>query len=191
MANNKIIYGGQVLIDLTGDTVTADKVAKDITFHDMAGNLVSGTNTFDSDTTDATATMAEVLNTKTFYARGAKITGSMPNRGGVEGTISDSEVAYQIPQGYHDGSGTVSISEAEKAKLTSANIRKGVTILGTTGELETDTERPAPSPTITPTNAQQVIVPGEGYTCFTQFTVGAIPYASELNSAGGYTVTIG
>ena len=30
MAINKVIYGGDVLIDLTGDTVTADKLAKEI-----------------------------------------------------------------------------------------------------------------------------------------------------------------
>lgn len=51
MANlykNKVIYGGNVLIDLTGDTVTADKVASGLKFHDKTGAQVTGTNTFDS-----------------------------------------------------------------------------------------------------------------------------------------------
>ena len=29
---NKVVYGGRTLVDLTGDTATADKVLKDLTF---------------------------------------------------------------------------------------------------------------------------------------------------------------
>ncbi len=36
MAYNKIIYGGKTLIDLTGDTVTADRLLKGTTAHDMS-----------------------------------------------------------------------------------------------------------------------------------------------------------
>lgn len=43
MANNKIIYGSNTLIDLTSDTVTADKLAEGYTAHDKAGNLITGT----------------------------------------------------------------------------------------------------------------------------------------------------
>jgi hypothetical protein len=43
MPRSKIIYGDEVLIDLTGDTVTANALAKGITAHDKAGNLVTGT----------------------------------------------------------------------------------------------------------------------------------------------------
>lgn len=42
MANmnvNKVIYGGDVLIDLTGDSVSADKVLKGITAHDGSGKV--------------------------------------------------------------------------------------------------------------------------------------------------------
>ena len=43
MANlnvNKVIYGGDVLIDLTGDSVSADKILKGITAHDKSGAKV-------------------------------------------------------------------------------------------------------------------------------------------------------
>lgn len=43
MAKNKIIYGGNTLIDLTSDTVTADKLAEGYTAHDKAGNVITGT----------------------------------------------------------------------------------------------------------------------------------------------------
>lgn len=48
MANmnvNKVIYGGDVLIDLTGDSVSADKVLKGITAHDKSGAKITGTCT--------------------------------------------------------------------------------------------------------------------------------------------------
>lgn len=38
MAINKVIYGGETLIDLTGDTVTADKILSGFTSHDGGGS---------------------------------------------------------------------------------------------------------------------------------------------------------
>lgn len=38
MAINKVIYGGETLIDLTGDTVTADKILSGFTAHDKGGS---------------------------------------------------------------------------------------------------------------------------------------------------------
>ena len=37
MAINKVIYGGRTLIDLSGDTVTADKILDGFTAHDKKG----------------------------------------------------------------------------------------------------------------------------------------------------------
>lgn len=130
---NKVVYDGEVLIDLTADTITADKVAKGITAHDKSGALVTGTSTKDSDTTDATVAVAEMLTGKTAYARGSRITGTMPNNGAVSGNISTKAGAYTVPQGYHDGSGKVAISNAEQAKIIAGNIKSGVNILGVTG----------------------------------------------------------
>ena len=94
MAINKVIYGGDVLIDLTGDTVTADKLAKGVTAHDASGATITGTNTYDADTQDATAAVAEILTGKTAYVRGKKITGTMKNNGGVKGTITTRSGSY-------------------------------------------------------------------------------------------------
>ena len=46
MAVNKIIYNAQVLIDLTNDTVAADKLLAGVTAHDKSGAAVTGTLTF-------------------------------------------------------------------------------------------------------------------------------------------------
>lgn len=43
MAINKIIYGGETLIDLTEDTVTPETLAKGATAHDKTGAAIVGT----------------------------------------------------------------------------------------------------------------------------------------------------
>ena len=113
MANlnvNKVIYGGDVLIDLTGDSVSADKILKGITAHDKSGAKITGTCTFDSDTSEDTAAVAEILVGKTAHARGSKLTGTMKNNGAVKGTISTVAGEYTVPQGYHDGSGNFTLA---------------------------------------------------------------------------------
>lgn len=187
---NKVVYGSTVLIDLTADTVTADKILASYTAHDQSGAMITGTCDFDVNSGDATVQVAEMLDGKTAYARGAKLTGTMPNKGAVTLTISNVDDSISIPQGYHDGSGKVSILSTEQAKLIASNIKQGITILGVTGTLEPSSSVKVHSKTATPTTSQQVILPDEGYDYLSQVTVNAIPYVETDNSAGGKTVTI-
>lgn len=191
MAISKVVYGGNTLIDLTADTIKADKLLEGYTAHGADGEPITGTCTFDADTQDATATDAEILNGKIAYVRGVKVTGKMKSNGAVSGTISSKAGKYTVPQGYHDGSGTVQIDATEQAKLTPANIREGVTILGVAGTMSPNEGEKAQEKTVTPTTAVQTVVPDEGYTCLSSVTVNAIPYEETDNSAGGKTVTIG
>ena len=188
---NKVIYVGKTLIDLTADTVTADKVLEGITYDDKSGASGTGTCTYDSDTSDATVAVAEILTGKTAYARGAKITGTMPNKGSVTGNISAKAQKFTIAQGYHDGSGYVQIATTEQEKLIATNIRQGVTILGVEGSMSGSEGVVAQSKTVTPTTTTQTVMPDDGYTHLSQVTVNPIPYAESDNSAGGKTVTIG
>lgn len=188
---NKVVYGGTVLIDLTGDTVTADKVLTGYTAHDKSGETITGTCNYDVNSEDATVAVAEILTGKTAYARGSKITGTMPNNGAVTKTISTKTQEVSIAQGYHDGSGKVSISSTEQAKIIPTNIRDGVTILGITGTMSGTEGARAQAKTVTPTTAVQNVLPDDGYNYLSQVTVNAIPYVESDNSAGGTTVTIG
>ena len=190
MAYNKIIYGGRTLIDLTADTITPDTLAKNVTAHDKSGAPITGTNTYDSDTQDATAAVAEILSGKTAYVRGSKLTGTMKNNAAVTGTISTKAQEYTIAHGYHDGSGKVSIASTEQAKLIPDNIRDGVTILGVAGTMSGTEGANPQAKTVIPTTEEQEVLPDEGYNYLSQVTVAAIPYEETENSAGGKTVTI-
>ena len=189
---SKVVYGGKTLIDLTADTVTADKLLSTYTAHDKSGAPIIGSCTFDADTSDATAAVAEILAGKTAYVNGNKLTGTMKNNGAVTGTISKKAEAYSIPIGYHDGSGKVSISSTEQAKIIATNIRAGVSILGVTGTMSGTEGAKAQAKTATPSTTQQTILPDSagGYNYLAQVTVEPIPYTESENAAGGTTVTI-
>lgn len=190
MANNKIIYFGETLIDLTSDTVTADKILTGFTAHDKSGEIITGTCDFDSNTEDATITVAEMLDGKTAYARGSKLVGTMPNKGAVIGTISTKDGAYTIPMGFHDGSGSVGIDGTEQEKLIPGNIKSGVTILGVEGTYGGEAIN-VQSKTVSPGKTSVTVLPDEGYDYLSQVTVNAITYTTSTNAAGGTTVTIG
>ena len=190
---NKVIYGGDTLIDLTNDDVTRADVVSGKYFHLPTGERTTGTNTYDADTSDATATAAEILASKTAYVNGSKLTGTMTNRGAVSGTISTVAGEYTVPAGYHDGSGKVAIDSTEQAKLIATNIRSGVTILGVAGSMSGSENVSATSATVTPYTTAQTIIPSDlgNYNSITQINVSAIAYTETDNAAGGVTVTIG
>lgn len=192
-AISKVVFGGNTLIDLTQDTVVADKLLQGYTAHGADGNVVTGTCTYDSNTQDATASDSEILVGKTAYIKGSKKTGTMPNNGAVTGTITTVDGQYTIPQGYHDGAGKVQIDSNEQAKLIPNNIREGITVLGITGTMSgTESARPQ-AKEVTPSSIQQIILPDseQGYNYLSQVTVKPIPYVETENTAGGMTVTIG
>ena len=115
---NKVIFGNTVLIDLTADTVTADKILASYTAHDASGAIITGTCDFDVNSQDATVKVAEMLDGKTAYAKGTKLTGTMPNNGAVSLTISTLDQEVSIAQGYHDGSGKVQFRILKKQNLS-------------------------------------------------------------------------
>ena len=188
--NKVVLSSGETLIDLSGDTADAAHVLKGSTFHDKSGAPKTGTCTYDSDTSEDTVAVAEILVGKTAHARGVKITGTMPNNGAVSGSIATKDGQYTIPQGFHDGSGKVGIASTEKAKLIPGNIKSGVEVLGVTGSYSGESIN-AQTKSVTPSFTQQVVQPDDGYDYLSTVTVAAIPVAYADNAAGGRTVTIG
>ena len=195
MANNPYVNqvglaDGTVLIDLTPDTAVAADVKSGRYFHLATGERVQGTNTYDSDTTDADATASEILYGQTAYVNKNKITGEMPNNGAVAGVISTKAGTYTVPAGYHNGLGSVGIDSTEQAKIIATNIKSGVEILGVEGTYSGEAVS-ATSVNVTPYLTAQTILPPTGYDYISQVNVAAITITESDNAAGGKTVTIG
>lgn len=196
MANeyiNKVVNGetGDVLIDLTGDTlIQASQLVSGIKAHARSGAVITGTNTNDADTSDANATASQILSQATAYVQGSKVTGTMTNNGAVSGTISSRDQTYTVPTGYHDGSGVVQISSAERAKIIPGNIKQGIVLLGQTGTYSGEGVN-LQSKTVTSSFTAQTVTADSGYDALSQVTVNAMPYSEVDNSAGGKTATFG
>lgn len=187
---NKVVYGADTLIDLTGDDVAASDVLSGKLFHLPTGEPKAGTCTYDADTSDATAVAAEILATKTAYKNGSKLEGTMPNRGAVTLEIDDVSDELTIANGYHDGSGKAKLAAAEVAKLLPGNIKDGVRILNVLGTY-TGEGVTAQTKSATPYTTAQVILPDSGYDYLAEVDIAAIAYVETDNAAGGKTATIG
>lgn len=103
---------------------TSGKVISSVTVAAIPGNYI--------DTTDATATAATILDGETAYVGGVKVEGSMPNNGAVEKTLTVTETSYTVPEGYHNGEGTVIIVPEQKTVQPS---RSEQNVTPTTGKV--------------------------------------------------------
>lgn len=188
---NKVVYGGETLIDLTSDTIIVSKLLSGYTAHDKSGAPITGTCTFDADTSDANAVASELLLNKTAYVNGNKVTGTMPNNSNNNVTVS-SVGGTTIPIGFYDGSGKAVIDSTSLGNLAANNIRRGISILGVTGTLSPEDQLVVGAATATPyTTAQTITAASLDLDYITQVTVAAIAYTETDNQQGGKTVTIG
>lgn len=196
MANNEYVNqvglaDGTILIDLTTDTAERADVLSGKYFHLKTGERVAGTCTYNADTSDANASASEILQGRTAYVNGNKITGEMPNNGAVNGVIATKDGTYTVPAGYHNGLGSVGIDATEQAKIIASNIKSGVSILGVVGDYSGEAVT-AGAVSATPYLTAQTILPSSiSKDYISQVDIAPITIVESDNSAGGKTVTIG
>lgn len=196
MANNQYVNqvglaDGTILIDLTTDTAERADVLSGKYFHLKTGERVAGTCTYNADTSDANASASEILNGRTAYVNGNKITGEMPNNGAVSGTISTKDGSYVVPAGYHNGLGSVSIDSTEQAKIIASNIKSGVSILGVVGDYSGEAVTAGAVSAVPYLTAQTILPSSISKDYISQVDIAAIAITESDNAAGGKTVTIG
>lgn len=119
-------HNGKGTVSVTVETKSATPTKEEQTITPTEGSLLSSVTVGAIpaeyvDTTDGTATAAQILTGRTAYVAGEKVTGTMPNNSPAA-TVLDTETAsYTIPAGYHDGTGSVSLSlETKSATPTKA-----------------------------------------------------------------------
>lgn len=196
MANNQYVNqvglaDGTILIDLTTDTAERADVLSGKYFHLKTGERVAGTCTYNADTSDANASASEILNGRTAYVNGNKITGEMPNNGAVSGTISTKNGTYVVPAGYHNGLGSVGIDSTEQAKIIASNIKSGVSILGVVGDYSGEAVTAGAVSAVPYLTAQTILPSSISKDYISQVDIAAIAITESDNAAGGKTVTIG
>ena len=81
--------------DKTGSSLTSNS-----TVDEMAA-IINSIKTLEQATADANATASNILVDKTAYVNGAKITGTMPNKGTVTQSLS-ANGSLTLPKGYYD-----------------------------------------------------------------------------------------
>lgn len=119
-------HNGSGTVSITTETKSATPSKKQQTVTPTEGSVLSSVTVNAipaeyADTSDATATAAQILTGQTAYVDGEKVTGTMP-KNSPAATVLDTETAsYTIPAGYHDGTGSVSLSlETKSATPTKA-----------------------------------------------------------------------
>ena len=199
MAVNKVVYGTTVLVDLTEDTVTPDKLAKGETAHDAAGEPITGTMETGIDTSDATATAGEILKNKTAYVKGKKVTGTLRyypespaiySNGYLTGDVAnvsvityrgqkyltitssniENPVAYLKDSQVYCGTLLSNLGDAAASDVAEGKTFTSIEGLKVTGTAKASTPT-LQEKTITPSSAEQTVTPDPGYDGLSSVTV--------------------
>ena len=147
--------GGSVSISTTEQNkIVAGNIKKGVTILGVAGTYTS----------DATATAANILSDKTAYVNGAKISGTMTNRGAVTPTALNPGVSYTIPAGYHNGNGKVTARALSNQAKSPTEITVGTAITPDSGKdgLSSVTIPNNATITVASNNTLNITVPGNG-----------------------------
>ena len=103
-------------------TPTDGKVLSKVTVAAIPSNF--------KDITNVDAVASNVLSGKTFVNSTGEVSGTMVNNGAISQALSTSITSYTVPSGYHNGSGTVSLTLETKSATPSTSSQNVVPTSG-------------------------------------------------------------
>lgn len=119
IASGQYLNGTQTI---KGDSnLTAGNIRSGVKIFNVTGSYAGSSSSGGTDTSDATATAANILSGKTAYVNGSKVTGTMTNNGAVAKTMTTNG-SYTIPAGYHNGSGKVTVNVSSSSGSSTNNV---------------------------------------------------------------------
>ncbi|MDN4600051.1 hypothetical protein P5G61_02335 [Paenibacillus sp. F6_3S_P_1C] len=158
--------GAVALKDQKGVAYTAGKLVagKPYTFRKVGSDFLA-----DSGSSSGTAQPAQVLAGATFGNDNGDQVGTMPNNGAVTQNITTQNGTYTVPEGYHNGTGTV---RAAITNLSAGNIKSGVSVGGVAGSFTGNSY------------VNNVLLPGRGsINIDVGFTYNSVFASSDANTA--------
>lgn len=154
----------------TAAGLTPEKIVSGNTILGVEGTATS------LDTSDATATIKDILENKTAYVNGEKLTGTMANNGDLVVTPNTDEQDHSA--GYYNSVQVRPVTATVDENIKAENIKSGVSILGVSG---TVTELNGHELEVTPATEQKIITPEENYNAITKVTVDAVTSSIDSN----------
>ena len=131
-------HNGSGSVSITTETKTATPTKSEQSITPTTGNVLEKVTVGAIPdeyqvVTGVTATAEHVLEDDVFVnTEGEEVVGTMPNNGSVSQTLDTGTTSFQIQAGYHDGTGSVSISLEEK---TATPTKSAQTITPTAGKV--------------------------------------------------------
>lgn len=151
--------------------LTAEKLVKGNTILGVEGTASAGL-----DTSDANATIKDILENKTAYVNGEKLTGTMTNNG--DKVIVPNTDEQDFSAGYYNSVQVRPVTATVDENIKAENIKVGIDILGVSG---TVVELNGHELEVTPSTKQKVITPEENYNAITKVTVSAVTSEIDAN----------
>ena len=100
----------------------------------MDTSIDSGSTDKDGNTAEGSASKNEILKGFGAWVDGELVVGTMPNNGFVSKILDTSNTSYTIPEGYHNGSGTINVVPESK-NVTSLNTNGEASVSASTGKV--------------------------------------------------------
>lgn len=172
-------YNGLTSVEVSAVTsdidenIKAENIKSGVEILGVTGTLESGTGI---DTSDATATVKDILAGKTAYVDGEKLEGTMANNGDLVITPNTDEQDHSA--GYYNSIQVRPVTSSVDTNIKAENIKSGISILGVSGSV---IELNGHELEVTPSTEQKVIEPEENYNAITRVTVKAVTSSIDPN----------